>query len=276
MEENLVILLAAYILCVLQKCHPFLQIVRGLRLPGLSAFASKLQYQHRQLRPQYLGPPLADLDLTRAALQPVLHPEAGQPDHSAGEGLAAGRGDRDNSYICRNCGKGFAYSHSMIRHRRKCEGTYHLSCQFCGKQFHRRDLYAEHLASNHNAVDSDSQRMHRHALFEVQQAAEDSAIIRDMQEAATGYDETAAPYYYGPYIQANQETEGPSAATTTMQLRHVCKRCGRGYAHVPGLIRHKKQCEGRYDIVCQECGKMFTRRDKYKQHMSKKHPGSWV
>ena len=41
----------------------------------------------------------------------------------------------------------------MIRHRRKCEGSFSHNCQFCGKQFHRRDLYVDHLSSNHNVVD---------------------------------------------------------------------------------------------------------------------------
>lgn len=64
-----------------------------------------------------------------------------------------------SGYLCRNCGKKFSYSHSMMRHRRKCEGTYHLTCGFCGKRFHRRDLYADHLATNHNAVDAARKRL---------------------------------------------------------------------------------------------------------------------
>lgn len=62
-------------------------------------------------------------------------------------GAASGR------HRCRNCGKTYAHSHSMLRHRRLCEGTPHLMCQVCGRQFHRRDRYSEHLRLAHNLFD---------------------------------------------------------------------------------------------------------------------------
>ncbi|XP_076469095.1 uncharacterized protein LOC143299655 isoform X2 [Babylonia areolata] len=62
-------------------------------------------------------------------------------------------------HYCRSCGKGFAYSHSMMRHRRKCEGSYSHTCQLCGKLFHRRDLYVDHMSTNHNVVDVPRHRL---------------------------------------------------------------------------------------------------------------------
>lgn len=47
----------------------------------------------------------------------------------------------------------------MIRHRRKCEGAFSHNCQFCGKQFHRRDLYVDHLSTNHNVFDVPRHRL---------------------------------------------------------------------------------------------------------------------
>ncbi|KAK7481197.1 hypothetical protein BaRGS_00027457 [Batillaria attramentaria] len=82
------------------------------------------------------------------------------------------------------------------------------------------------------------------------------------------------PYYSTGYGQASNAGEVPP--TTTATKPHVCARCGRQYAHARGLIRHRKQCEGRYDITCLVCGKMFTRTDKYKQHMNNKHPEAVV
>ncbi|XP_025094194.1 zinc finger protein 436-like [Pomacea canaliculata] len=46
---------------------------------------------------------------------------------------------------CRNCGKTYRQSHNMLRHRRQCEGTFHLQCAACGKRFFRRDSYMDHL-----------------------------------------------------------------------------------------------------------------------------------
>ncbi|KAK7481204.1 hypothetical protein BaRGS_00027464 [Batillaria attramentaria] len=56
------------------------------------------------------------------------------------------------------------------------------------------------------------------------------------------------------------------------QPPYSCTRCGRQYSHQPGLIRHRKQCEGRYDIQCPVCYKQFHRRDACKQHILSKHP----
>ena len=49
------------------------------------------------------------------------------------------------SLQCRNCGKLFTFAYNMIRHRRKCEGNFHLRCPACGQGFNRRDKYSLHL-----------------------------------------------------------------------------------------------------------------------------------
>ncbi|KAK7481228.1 hypothetical protein BaRGS_00027488 [Batillaria attramentaria] len=64
---------------------------------------------------------------------------------------------RKGRYLCRNCGKIFSYNDNMVRHRRQCEGTFHLKCHVCGRQFHRRDLYASHLAVAHGIMDDKRQ-----------------------------------------------------------------------------------------------------------------------
>lgn len=57
-------------------------------------------------------------------------------------------------YQCRSCGKTYAHSFSMLRHRRLCEGSCHLECPVCGKPYHRRDLYSIHLNLVHNILDT--------------------------------------------------------------------------------------------------------------------------
>ncbi|KAL8575152.1 hypothetical protein ACOMHN_055145 [Nucella lapillus] len=47
---------------------------------------------------------------------------------------------------CRNCGKLFRYSRNMVRHRRRCEGNFHLQCPLCGLGFNRRDYFNLHIA----------------------------------------------------------------------------------------------------------------------------------
>ncbi|KAK7481198.1 hypothetical protein BaRGS_00027458 [Batillaria attramentaria] len=53
------------------------------------------------------------------------------------------------SLRCRNCGKTFSYAYNMVRHRRKCEGVFHLQCPHCGRGFHRRDKLTMHIARYH-------------------------------------------------------------------------------------------------------------------------------
>ncbi|KAL8579079.1 hypothetical protein ACOMHN_036018 [Nucella lapillus] len=60
----------------------------------------------------------------------------------------------DLPFMCRNCGKQYKHSATMTRHRKQCEGKYHLSCPVCGRPFHRRDRYQEHLLKMHQLHDT--------------------------------------------------------------------------------------------------------------------------
>ncbi|KAK7109646.1 hypothetical protein V1264_013650 [Littorina saxatilis] len=84
--------------------------------------------------------------------------DSGSSVSNRDEGPAA-RGSSGRRYVCRSCGKVFSYGHSMVRHRRKCEGSPSHRCQFCSKQFHRRDLYREHLASHHHVTEPPRHRL---------------------------------------------------------------------------------------------------------------------
>ena len=66
--------------------------------------------------------------------------------------LALRHGPRElsgGSLQCRNCGKMFTFAYNMIRHRRKCEGNFHLQCPVCGQGFSRRDHYNLHVAKHY-------------------------------------------------------------------------------------------------------------------------------
>ncbi|KAK7481285.1 hypothetical protein BaRGS_00027545 [Batillaria attramentaria] len=64
------------------------------------------------------------------------------------------------TYTCRTCSKVFVHLCSLSRHRKKCEGNFHLSCHLCGMKFYRRDHYRNHLADKHQAVDEKTRRKH--------------------------------------------------------------------------------------------------------------------
>ena len=56
-------------------------------------------------------------------------------------------------YPCWKCGATFLHKNNLGRHRKKCEGNFHLSCPLCGQLFHRRDRYKEHLQKKHYMED---------------------------------------------------------------------------------------------------------------------------
>ena len=57
-------------------------------------------------------------------------------------------------YACRNCGMAYVHMPNLRRHRKKCEGHYHLQCHLCQQRFYRRDLYQDHLIMKHGTVDA--------------------------------------------------------------------------------------------------------------------------
>ena len=89
---------------------------------------------HRMLTPR--GTHLAGVQQTPAVFAPGRVPPRERP-----------------TYTCRTCNKVFLHQCNLLRHRKKCEGDYHLECHLCGKQFYRRDYYQDHLATKHNTGD---------------------------------------------------------------------------------------------------------------------------
>ncbi|KAK7481287.1 hypothetical protein BaRGS_00027547 [Batillaria attramentaria] len=61
--------------------------------------------------------------------------------------------DPSKPYSCPKCGVCYAQYSSLWRHRRKCEGTFELTCTFCEQKFHRKDQFREHLLHKHKFID---------------------------------------------------------------------------------------------------------------------------
>ncbi|KAK7481288.1 hypothetical protein BaRGS_00027548 [Batillaria attramentaria] len=59
----------------------------------------------------------------------------------------------DKPFTCAKCGAGYLHFQSLWRHRRKCEGTYRVSCALCEKQYHRKDHCLIHLRRVHHITD---------------------------------------------------------------------------------------------------------------------------
>ncbi|KAK7481232.1 hypothetical protein BaRGS_00027492 [Batillaria attramentaria] len=90
--------------------------------------------------------------LWRRRVLPKARPGGGVTQTGANKGRA--------TYSCRTCGKVFLHQCNLFRHRKKCEGDFHLTCHVCGMKFYRRDHYQGHLAYKHQTVDVMKGKIH--------------------------------------------------------------------------------------------------------------------
>ncbi|XP_076460713.1 uncharacterized protein LOC143293577 isoform X8 [Babylonia areolata] len=55
------------------------------------------------------------------------------------------------------------------------------------------------------------------------------------------------------------------------EKRFQCLRCGATYAQSGSLGRHRRKCEGLFDLACKFCGQVFHRKDRFREHLLSKH-----
>nr|KAG5695232.1 hypothetical protein BaRGS_008060 [Batillaria attramentaria] len=149
--------------------------------------------------------------------------------------LANTTGTRRETFTCRTCNKVFLHQCNLLRHRKKCEGDFHLTCQVCGMMFYRRDVYQNHLADKHHILDE----------FK-------GSRRRVLPKARPG----------GGVTQT-----GANKGRAT----YSCRTCGKVFLHQCNLFRHRKKCEGDFHLTCHVCGMKFYRRDHYQGHLAYKH-----
>ena len=53
--------------------------------------------------------------------------------------------------------------------------------------------------------------------------------------------------------------------------RYFCSKCNQSFSFPGNLSRHRKACEGNFDLKCVYCEKVFYRQDVLKVHMRSKH-----
>ena len=62
--------------------------------------------------------------------------------------------DGREKFVCQTCGKLFLHQCNARRHRKQCQGDFHLQCHMCDKKFYRRDKYQYHLLTQHGVLDA--------------------------------------------------------------------------------------------------------------------------
>lgn len=56
---------------------------------------------------------------------------------------------RPKTYFCEKCHQSFGYLGNLSRHRKACEGNFHLKCPRCDKTFYRQDVLKIHMQNKH-------------------------------------------------------------------------------------------------------------------------------
>ncbi|KAK7481234.1 hypothetical protein BaRGS_00027494 [Batillaria attramentaria] len=189
------------------------------------------------------------------------------PSSQAGRGAGVSARPGQGRHTCRSCGKSYTHKQNMLRHRRICEGTCHLRCESCGREFHRRDLYSDHLRVAHvhfeevpfrrgpTRYGAESQR-HRQA-----NPPTNPTRVVEFAKDMTLSSQLTAPEVFN--LEVGQDER--------LGDRHVCRNCGKTYAHGHSMLRHRRHCEGTYHLKCDACGRLFHRRDLFSDHLKVVH-----
>ncbi|KAK7109642.1 hypothetical protein V1264_013646 [Littorina saxatilis] len=53
--------------------------------------------------------------------------------------------------------------------------------------------------------------------------------------------------------------------------RYICNKCKQWFSYTGNLARHRKACDGKFDLKCSYCDKVFYRPDVLKIHLQTKH-----
>ncbi|XP_012905160.1 zinc finger and SCAN domain-containing protein 9 [Mustela putorius furo] len=156
-------------------------------------------------------------------------PQHGEPSDPAG--WAAGRrgGLRaERGHKCDACGKSFAQSAGLVRHRRIHTGERPYECKECGKTFSRSSGLFNHRGT-HNV-----QKRYRCA------------------ECGKAFSQSAG-------LIQHQRTHGA-------ERPHQCGQCGKSYGRRSFLIEHQRSHTGERPHRCTQCGKSFNRRCNLSRH----------
>lgn len=69
-------------------------------------------------------------------------------------------------------------------------------------------------------------------------------------------------------VSGSFHVHGPSL---DQSFQYPCRNCGKRYRLRTAMFRHRKKCEGNYDLVCCLCEQRFYRRDRYNEHFLRVH-----
>ncbi|KAK7481239.1 hypothetical protein BaRGS_00027499 [Batillaria attramentaria] len=221
--------------------------------------------------------------------------EGMHPDIPTYKELSRAQQESDKQFICQKCGRVYAHQGSLWRHQCKCEGRY-MKCSFCDQLFYRKDLLRQHLLNKHQYVDEvlgtifSREEPGRKAFTPSQWepnaglSAESSQLIASspnvtfdlchnlnvQQPSSETTWATQLPVFFPAETYVRPGLDSRQRATKSSK-RYPCQKCGATFAQSGTLGRHRRKCEGRFELSCLFCDMKFYRKDMHREHMLSKH-----
>ena len=229
------------------------------------------------------GPGQMRCHLGEAIDQTPLHAEAGEQEgkslrkqkntsgrrrhicHECGKSFAQSSGltkhrrihTGEKPYACEECGKVFSHSSNLIKHQRTHTGEKPYECEDCGKTFSQSCSLLEHHRI-HTGEKPYQCRVCGKAF------RRNSHLLRHQRVHGDGHvqdpEQREIWERFGSGKMASQEGD------VQAPVSYKCSECKRTFSRSRSLIEHQKIHTGEKPHECDACGKGFTRTSYLVQH----------
>ena len=199
----------------------------------------------------------------------------------------------DSPFICPICNKGFASKSGMYGHRQTHVKTGLSKCEFCGKEFNRRDSYNEHLlihtGPRHKCPHCGKEFVQRSNLVRhirihtgekpykcsyCEKTFSDKGACNSHIRVHTREEACGCPYC-GQVFSKKQKLKYHIRKHTGEGLVR-CEYCGKSFTNSHSLKEHRMIHDHRTQILCSQCGKSFSTAKYLQRHVAMVHEAALV
>ncbi|XP_034236771.1 oocyte zinc finger protein XlCOF7.1-like [Thrips palmi] len=194
----------------------------------------------------------------------------------------------DSPFSCPICQKGFASKSGMYGHKQTHEKMSLSKCEFCGKEFSRRDSYNEHLlihnGPRHKCPHCDKEFVQRSNLVRhirihtgekpfkcsfCEKTFSDKGACNSHIRVHTREEACGCPYC-GQIFSKKQKLKYHIRKHTGEGLVS-CEFCGKTFTNSHSLKEHRMIHDHRTQILCTQCGKAFSTAKYLQRHVAMVH-----